>query len=165
MATVTAEQINGLLKSGKSKAEAGKELGINPQKLGAILKKAALEAKGDEDEFPAALFAKSTNIITDANMGGSVVLTGSEYREYSKANGRYDGRREGEETILNTGELRISMNIVKRGDCSGVEMRDHLLLKHGITEKDILDVAHRLTKEEEQTKVSDVAKLFRIKMP
>jgi len=56
------------------------------------------------------------------------------------------------------------MNIVKRGDCSGADMRDHLLKKHGQTEAEFMQVANRLCMEEEASKPQDIARVFRIKV-
>jgi len=160
---INPKDLKAAVDGGKDTEEVAKEYGISRQKVAAIIKKYELE-NVEVDEFPPEMFAKSSGVLRDVNMGGSVVMTGAEYREYSLANNRYDGRKEGQKTQLNTGELRIAMNIVKRGDCSGVDMRDHLMKKHGINEADIMKVAMRLTMEEEQTKVQDVAKLFRIKV-
>lgn len=153
------EKIDG----GADIVELAKENGISRQKLSAIVRKYELENK-EEDEFPPEMFAKSSTVLRDANMGGSVVMTAAEYREYSLANGRYDGRRPDQKTQMNTGELRIAMNIVKRGDCSGADMRDHLLKKHGQTEAEFMQVANRLCMEEEASKPQDIARVFRIKV-
>lgn len=164
MATkIEPKDLKAAVDGGKTTEEVGKEYGLTRQKVQAIIKKYEIENKA-EDEFPPEMFAKSGAVIHDKNMGGAVVMTGEEYREFSLANDRYDGRRAGEKTQLNTGELRIAMNIVKRGDCSGIEMRDHLLNKHGISTAELINVAKRLTLEEEQTKVEDVTRLFRIKV-
>lgn len=135
------DKVRGLIGLGKTPKEVANELGISFQKVNSIMKK--------EEEQSPEMFVKETNVIKDANMGGSVIMTAAEYAEYSKANGRYQGRKDGQKTQLNTGELRIALKQVSMGRASGSDMKQHLLDKHGITEHDIINTAIRLTQEEE----------------
>ena len=145
------DKILKLREEDKTDTEIGKELGISRQKVGAIVKKAEFDKdnKVVEDEFPAEMYAKESNVIKDDAMGGCVIMTAREYHEYSEANGRYQGRREGKKGKLDPMELRVEISTIARGDRSGVDVKNHLMNKHGITEDDIRTAAKKLTLEEE----------------
>jgi len=140
-----------LRESGKSDTEIGKELGITRQKVSALVKKAEFEEdnKVTEDEFPASMYAKESNVVKDDTMGGCIIMTAREYHEYSEANGRYQGRKDGKKGKLDPMELRVAISTIGRGDRSGIDVKNHLLQKHGITEDDIRTAAKKLTMEEE----------------
>jgi hypothetical protein len=145
------KKILELKNAGKTDTEIGKELEITRQKVGALVKKHQfeLESVSVEDEFPIEMFAKSSKVVKDMSMGGSVVLSADEYNEFSEANGRYQGRKEGVVTKLDPMELRVAITGIQRGDRSGADVRNHLMAKHGITEDAIRTAAMKLTREEE----------------
>ena len=140
-----------LKKDGKTDKEIGDELKITRQKVYALVKKHEYEESNKvvKDEFPAEMFAKKTNVVKDESMGGCIIMTAREYHDYSEANGRYQGLKEGQKTILDPMELRVSITGIQRGDRSAVDTKNHLMAKHGLTEDDIRKVAMKLTKEEE----------------
>ncbi len=145
------EKILGLKKKGKTDTEIGEELKLSRQKVGALIKKHEFEEanKASEDEFPAEMFAKKSNVIKDPSMGGSVVLTADEYHEFSEANGRYQGRKEGQKTRLDSMELRVAITEIQKGDRSAVDVRNQAMNKHGINEAELKTVCFKLTNEEE----------------
>jgi len=145
------KKILELRKTGKTDKEIAVELEISRQKVSALVKKYEYEEanKVVEDEFPAEMYAKSTNVVKDEAMGGCVIMTAREYQEYSEANGRYQGRKEKQKTNLDPMELRVSITGIQRGDRSAVDVKNHLLAKHGISEDELRRVAMKLTKEEE----------------
>lgn len=112
---VTAEQIQTLLDKGNSKTEIGQEFGISAQKVGMILA-AANDKSTDKkvrEEIPASAFAKeySQSDLLDGNDNSKVVImTAGEYKEYSEANGRHWGRKEGKKTKCSIEELRALIN-------------------------------------------------------
>lgn len=144
------DKVKELLDSGKQPKDISKELGISFQKVNAYKKKIDADNIGKEEMTPD-LFAKSSGVIRDANMGASVIMTAREYAAYSEANGRYQGRAKGQKTQLNTGELRIALTQIKTGKATGKDMLEHLKNKHGITDADIVNVAAKMTREEEST--------------
>ena len=151
--TVTEEVIMEDLKAGLSKTQIAEKHGITTQKVSGLIRKAANSKKTaavnpKDEEIPPQAFAKSSGVIIDENMGQSVVMTATEYAEYSRANGRINGRAEGVKTPLNTGELRIALNLRSQNGTPAT-IKKYLMDKHGITEKDIVAVAYALCKEEE----------------
>jgi len=136
------EKILKLKKEGKSDTEIAKELKVTRQKVSNKVK---------EDEFPAEMYAKASNVVKDDSMGGCVILTAREYQQYSEDNGRYQGRKEGQKTKLDPMELRVAITGIQRGDRSAVDTKKHLMDKHGLDEDGIRRVASKLTKEEEIT--------------
>ena len=150
MSEYTNKELLELSEEGLSPKEIGVKFGLSAQKVGGLIKKAKMELDMEKspDEIPPEVFAKSSKIIKDASMGGSVVMTATEYNEYSLANGRYQGRKEGEVTKLDAMELRIAINGIG-ADRSGKDVLEHLKNKHGIDDDGIRRVAMALTKEEE----------------
>jgi hypothetical protein len=149
--TLTSEKLLELKAEGKTPKEIGLEYGLTPQKVGGMIKRAEfeLENAAEDDEFAPELFAKTNKVIRDSSMGGSIIMTAREYAEYSAANNRYQGRKEGQMTKLDPMALRIAINEIGRGDRSGREVLEHLKNKHGIDDDGIRRAAMALTKEEE----------------
>ena len=143
------KKILELKENGKSNSEIGKELEMTHQKVAATIKRYEINEanKPQVDEFPASMFAKSSKIVSEVD--GIIVMTAREYNEFSEANGRYQGRKEGVVTKLNPQELRIAITGIQRGDRSANDVREHLKNKHGIDDDGIRRAAMALTKEEE----------------
>lgn len=105
---VTAEQINELLAQGLSKKEAGEQLGISAQKVGLILKSDNdREVLTGEVEVPPSHFADTYEQVENGNIA---VLTPTEYQEYSKANGKFEGRPLNKKIKPTIEELRALIN-------------------------------------------------------
>ncbi len=120
MTEVTADDIQQLLDMGMSKKEAGEQLGLSAQKVGMILKKAdgditdlnspSVEGK---TEIAPHKFAKEYADVARTEEGGSakvVIMTSDEYRRYSEANGRFEGREPGRKIMPKPEELRALIN-------------------------------------------------------
>ena len=165
---VTAEEINELLDQGLSKKEAGEQLGISPQKVGSILKAADIAAfdedESDEDNSaeiePVVDVPKSVDILKgevvnekapstfaktfskgDITEHESItVFTAQEYTDYSKANGRFQGRKKGQKTKCSIEELRALIN-------SGLKPQ-YIMNKHGIDEEEFKQLVWKLSKKE-----------------
>jgi len=129
---VTAEQINELLATGKTKKEVGEELGLSAQKVGMIL-------KGSEviKEAPANQFAET---YEQADNGKIAVLTPLEYQEYSKANDRFEGRPKGKKIKPTTEEVRALLN-------AGMKP-SYMMDKWGLDADEFKDVIWKLSKKE-----------------
>ncbi len=169
MATKTVELTPELalekIADGVTRKSIQEEFGISGQKLSALIRKAKQDEKDKvtipaDEMIPASAFAKSTSVIADASMGDSVVMTMAEYDAYSKANGMHRGRKLGTYTQMNTGEVRIMLNMRSRG-LSANDMKESLLAKHGASEFDLYKVIIALCKEEE-SEVVDLMRQFNI---
>ena len=162
---LTAELVLEKITNGESRKSIQAEFDISGQKLSAMIRKAKQDEKDlvtipSDEIIPASAFAKSSGVIADASMGDSVVLTMAEYDEYSAANGMHRGRKLGTYSQMNTGEVRIMLNMRSRG-MSAVDMKESLLSKHGASEFDLYKVIVALCKEEE-SEVGDLMKQFAI---
>ena len=134
---VTAEQINELLASGMSKTEAGEALGLSAQKVGMIIKAADTAVSG-EVEVPASKFAKTFEGQTDNSKIS--IMTAEEYGDYSKANGRFEGRKKGQKMKPSIEELRALIN-------SGRKPK-YMMEKWGIDADEFKDLVWKLSKRE-----------------
>ncbi len=166
---ITGELALADIASGMSKKEIADKYGVSGQKVAGVIRAYKVQEKEDatgaKDELiPPEVFAKKANVLLDTNMGSSVVLTNDEFIEYSLANGRTKtGRPQAVKTQLNTGELRILLNLRSRGATpDGIKELIHDL--HGATERDIIKVAYALCMEEE-SKPMDILRQLNIKVP
>lgn len=73
-----------------------------------------------------------------------VVLTPTEYADYSKAKGTIMGRRPDEKTVCTTEELRILIN----EGWTPEQVKD----KHGIDDEELKQLVWKLSKEEQRDK-------------
>ena len=69
-----------------------------------------------------------------------MVMTTSEYEEYSKKNGRIMGRRPDQKTKCSTEELRVYINAGR--------LPKELMDKHGMSEEEHKQLVWKLSKEE-----------------
>jgi len=162
---LTSELALEEIASGKNRKAIQAEYDVTGQKLSALIRK----AKKDEidkvtlpadQHIPASAFSKSNPMVDMTGVGESVVLTMAEYDEYCAANGTFRGRKLGTYTQMNTGEVRIMLNMRSRGMPSS-DMKESLLAKHGASEADLYRVIVELCKEEESEPV-DLLKQFGI---
>jgi hypothetical protein len=133
---VTAEQINELLATGMSKTEVGEEFGLSPQKIGMILKSSAPVVESDI-EVPAGKFAKE---FEQSETGKITIMTAEEYGDYSKANGRFEGRKKGQKTEATIEELRALINSGRKPQ--------YMMDKWGLDEEEFKDLVWKLSKRE-----------------
>jgi len=133
---VTAEQINELLAQGKTKKEAGEELGLSAQKVGMILKDAAISGEVIK-EVPANQFAETYEQTDNAKI---TVLTPLEYQEYSKANDRFEGRPKNKKLKPTTEEVRALINAGKKPS--------YMMDKWGLNADEFKDLIWKLSKKE-----------------
>lgn len=133
---VTAEQINELLATGMSKTEAGEELGLSPQKVGMILK-SSTQIVESEIGVPAGKFAKEFDQAENSKI---TIMTAEEYGEYSKANGRFEGRKKGQKTEATIEELRALINSGRKPQ--------YMMAKWGLDEEEFKDLVWKLSKRE-----------------
>ena len=80
-----------------------------------------------------------------------VVMTPTEYAEYSKSKGTIMGRRPDQKTVLTTQELRILIN----ENWTPEQVKD----KHGIDDEELKQVVWKLSKEEQRDKPIKFGKL------
>jgi len=163
---ITGEQVIALLNEGMSRKDIQAKYKITGQKLAALVRKAKKDEREElvgkpEEEIPPSAFAKSSNVLVDGTMGDSVVMTIDEYREYSVANGRTpSGRPLGVKTPMNTGELRVMLNLRGRG-VTAEQMKQAMFDQHGMEQADIVRLARMLCREEE-SKIGDILKQLNI---
>jgi len=161
---ITGKQIVDLLNEGVPRKEIQEKYKISGQKLSALVRKHKQDEKdeinGDPEEaIPASAFAKTMT----SEREGCVRMTVEEFREYNIANGRSPtGRPLKMKTKMNTGELRVLLNLRGRG-VSAAEMKKAAFEMHGVDEKDLYRLAVELCREEE-SELKDILKQLNIKV-
>ena len=81
--------------------------------------------------------AKTTEVVTGEIVGSHIrVMSADEYREFSKANGTYMGRKEGQKTEMTPEEFVV---LSQSGWTPKMMME-----KHGITLEELQNVARRV---------------------
>lgn len=148
MANVTAEEIKELLDTGLTKTEVGVELGITAQKVGQILAAYEKSLLKDEPLEVEVLDGKDIGEFAKTYSKGDIgsenehinVLTAGEYTAYSKANGRFQGRKKDQKTKCTIEELRALIN-------SGLKPK-YIMDKHGISEHEFTLLVYKLSERE-----------------